>query len=64
MDSTIRSNLTVGPPIDVVTVKTGEYRVSSHKVIGADDAYFQVIRDSWSDALIQAFRDLPDPDWL
>jgi putative proteasome-type protease len=64
MDSTIRSNLTVGPPIDVVTIKTGEYRVSSHKVIAADDDYFQVIRDSWSDALIQAFRDLPDPDWL
>ena len=64
MDSTIRSNLTVGPPIDVVTIKTDEYRVSSHKVIGGEDQYFQVIRDSWSNALIQAFRDLPDPDWL
>ena len=64
MDSTIRSNLTVGMPIDVVTVKTGEYRVSSHKVIEADDEYFHLVRDSWSDALIQAFRDLPDPDWL
>jgi len=64
MDSTIRSNLTVGMPIDVVTVKTDELRVSSRKVIEAEDEYFRVIRDSWSDALIQAFRDLPDPDWL
>lgn len=64
MDSTIRSNLTVGMPIDVVTVKTDELRVSSHKVIEADDAYFELVRASWGDALIQAFRDLPDPDWL
>jgi putative proteasome-type protease len=64
MDSTIRSNLTVGMPIDVVTVKTGECRISSHKVIEADDPYFLQVRAAWSDALIQAFRDLPDPDWL
>jgi putative proteasome-type protease len=64
MDSTIRSNLTVGMPIDVVTIKTDELRVSSHKVIEADDEYFELVRASWSDALIRAFRDLPDPDWL
>jgi len=64
MDSTIRSNLTVGMPIDVVTVKTDEYRVSSHKVVEPDDEYFQLVRQSWGDSLIQAFRDLPDPDWL
>jgi len=64
MDSTIRSNLTVGMPIDVVTVKTDEFRISSHRVIEAEDEYFRLIRASWSDALIQAFRDLPDPDWL
>ena len=64
MDSTIRSNLTVGMPIDVVTVKTNEYRISSHRVIEAEDEYFRRVRASWSDALILAFRDLPDPDWL
>ena len=64
MDSTIRSNLTVGMPIDVVTIKTDELRVSSHKVIEPDDDYFELVRASWSDALIQAFRDLPHPDWL
>ena len=64
MDSTIRSNLTVGMPIDLVTVKTDEYRISSHRVIEAEDEYFRLVRASWSDALIQAFRDLPDPDWL
>ena len=64
MDSTIRSNLTVGMPIDVVTVKTDQYSISSHKVIQADDQYFLKVRASWGEALVQAFRDLPDPDWL
>ncbi len=64
MDSTIRSNLTVGPPIDVVVIRTDEYRVGSHQVIDADNDYFRQIRTRWGEALSQAFRDLPDPDWL
>ena len=64
MDSTIRSNLTVGPPIDVVIIRTDEYRVGSHKVIDAENAYFRQIRQRWGQALEQAFRDLPDPDFL
>jgi len=64
MDSTIRSNLTVGMPIDVVTVRTDECRVSSHMVIEPENEYFGQIRNRWSEALIDAFRDLPDPDWL
>lgn len=64
MDSTIRSNLTVGMPINLVTIRTDECRIGTHKVIQADDEYFRLIRASWSDALVQAFRDLPDPDWL
>jgi putative proteasome-type protease len=64
MDSTMRSNLTVGPPISVVTVRTDEYRVSSHQVIDADNEYFRTIRNRWGEALSQAFRELPDPDWL
>ena len=64
MDSTMRSNLTVGPPIDVVTVRTDEMRVASHQVIDADNEYFRMIRSRWGEALSQAFRELPDPDWL
>lgn len=64
MDSTMRSNLTVGPPITLVAIRTGEYRVASHQVIDTDNEYFRTIRDRWGEALSQAFRDLPDPDWL
>jgi putative proteasome-type protease len=39
-------------------------RVASHQVIDADNEYFRMIRSRWGEALGQAFRELPDPDWL
>ena len=64
MDSTIRSNLTVGLPLDLVIVRRDEYRVASHVDIGPDNKYFQVIRGAWAEALREAFSALPNPDWL
>jgi putative proteasome-type protease len=64
MDSTIRSNLTVSPPLDVVVLRTDELRVSSHQVIEAENPYFLHIRARWSEMLGQAFLDIPDPDWI
>jgi putative proteasome-type protease len=64
MDSTIRSNLSVGPPLDLVVVRRDEYRVASHVDIDADNRYFQMIRNGWGDALREAFSALPNPDWL
>jgi putative proteasome-type protease len=64
MDSTIRSNLTVGPPLDLVIVRRDEYRVASHVDIGPDNKYFQMILGAWGEALREAFSALPNPDWL
>jgi putative proteasome-type protease len=64
MDSTIRSNLSVGLPLDLVIVRRDEYRVSSHVDIDSDNRYFQMIRNGWGDALREAFSALPNPDWL
>ena len=64
MDSTIRSNLSVGPPLDLVVVRRDEYRVASHVDITADNRYFQMIRNGWGEALREAFSALPNPDWL
>ena len=64
MDSTIRSNLTVGLPLDLVIVRRDEYRVASHVDIGPDNRYFQMIRGAWGEALREAFSALPNPDWL
>src|SRR5262245_26942892 len=64
MDSTIRSNLSVGLPLDLVIVKRDRFNVARHISVDADNEYFQGIRGRWSEALREAFAQLPDPDWL
>ena len=64
MDSTIRSNLSVGLPLDLVIVRRDEYRISSHVDIDASNEYFQRIRERWGEALREIFSELPNPDWL
>lgn len=64
MDSTIRSNLSVGLPLDLVVVRTGELRVLSHTNIDGDNDYFRMIRSRWGESLREAFSELPGPDWL
>jgi len=61
MDSTIRSNLSVGLPLDLAIVRRDALGVALHRSIGADDAYFKVIRDGWGESLRNAFHALPDP---
>jgi putative proteasome-type protease len=64
MDSTIRSNLSVGLPLDLVIVRRDRFGVARHMSIDSDNAYFHGIRSRWSEALREAFSQLPDPDWL
>jgi putative proteasome-type protease len=64
MDSTIRSNLSVGVPLDLVSVQRDALRVQSHVSIGEEHAYFKMIRTRWSESLRHAFHELPDPEWL
>jgi len=64
MDSTIRSNLSVGLPLDLVIVRRNEMRVARHVSIDPDNAYFLSISSGWSDALRHAFVQLPEHDWL
>ncbi len=64
MDSTIRSNLSVGLPLDLVMIRRDQLRVARHVTIGDDNAYFSGIRATWSEALRHAFAQLPEPDWL
>ena len=64
MDSTIKSNLSVGLPLDLVIVKRDRFDVARHMSIDAENEYFHGIRNRWSEALREAFAELPDPDWL
>ena len=64
MDSTIQSNLSVGLPLDLVLIKRDRFEVARHMSIDANNEYFRGIRTHWSEALREAFAELPDPDWL
>ncbi len=63
MDSTLRSNLTVGLPIDLLVYRRDALRVELKRRIGEDDEYFRMIRERWSAALREAYRSIPVPDW-
>ena len=59
-DSTVRSNLSVGLPLDLLYYERDSFRVGYRKRIRQDDPYYREISEGWSDALKDAFRRLPD----
>ena len=59
MDSTMRSNATVGPPIDLLLYLAGTQRKGSHITFGEDDDYLRELRRAWQDSLKSAFGQLP-----
>jgi len=63
-DSTMRSNLSVGLPIDLACYDQNSLRLDRVQHITQDDAYFSQISHRWSDGLRGVFASLPDPEWL
>jgi putative proteasome-type protease len=63
MDSTLRSNLSVGIPLDLLVYGRDRFDGGMLRRIGEHDAYFQQLRDAWSQALNDAQRAIPPPDW-
>lgn len=64
MDSTIRSNLSVGLPLDLICIRRNALKITSHVNIDSSHEYYRMINHSWSDSLRHAFHAMPDPDWL
>jgi putative proteasome-type protease len=63
-DSTMRSNISVGLPIDLLVYETGSLKVALQRRIQEFDPYFQLIHHQWGEGLRRVFAQLPDPDWL
>lgn len=59
-DSTLRSNLSVGLPIDMLVYESDSLDVTRERRIEADDDYFRKLSGSWSDALRQAFSTIEE----
>ncbi len=58
-DSTMRSNVTVGPPIDLAVYVAGEYRVSRHRRFGAHDPDLTAVRVQWEQTLRKGVQEMP-----
>ena len=59
-DSTLKSNLSVGLPLDLLFYEKDSLKLGLKKRIGQDDPYYRTISDGWSNALKNAFKSLPD----
>jgi putative proteasome-type protease len=63
MDSTIRSNLSVGLPIDLLTIRRDTQRIELSYRVEAAEPYFHDLRERWSAALRAAHKAIPAPPY-
>ncbi len=63
MDSTMRSNLSVGMPLDLLCYEAGRLAVTRFALIDASNHYFRMIHETWGERLKQVFSEIPDPTW-
>jgi putative proteasome-type protease len=63
MDSTMRSNATVGPPIDVLIYEKDSFSLNRHFILQADDPYLLEIKAAWDEKLKEAFAELRRVNW-
>ena len=62
-DSTMRSNLSVGMPIDLICYERDSLEVRMRRRFEEGDAYFTALSKEWSEGTRQVFRHLPDLHW-
>jgi putative proteasome-type protease len=63
MDSTLRSNLSVGLPLDLLVYEKDSLRVTRFCTVDHDNQYFQMIHRTWGERLRQIFGEIPNPTW-
>lgn len=63
-DATIRSNISVAPPIDVFIKRPDDLQPVRLRRVAIDDPYFIELRRGYADAIRESLAGLPRPDWL
>ena len=63
LDSTMRSDLTVGPPIDFVVYKKDQMHLNYQGRYRLKSPYFKELSDTWAQKLSEAVHSLPQFDW-
>jgi putative proteasome-type protease len=62
-DSTMRSNISVGPPIDLLVYRKDSFRVALRRRFDEHDPYLDLVHHQWGEGLRDAFSRLPDMTW-
>ena len=63
MDSTLKSNLSVGLPLDLAVYEADQLRTDRIVCIDHGNPYFQMLHKSWGERLRQVFDSIEDPQW-
>lgn len=63
MDSTLRSNISVGLPLDMLVYDSDKLAVTRFVTIDEKNQYFQMIRSTWGQQLKRVFENIADPVW-
>ena len=63
MNSTIRSNLTVAPPIELLIYEKDSLCITHKLFLTESDAFSKALSDAWNEGLISALQNLPKFDW-
>lgn len=63
LNSTIRSNITVGPPIELLLYANGRFTEGRHLSLNENDPYYRALSDAWSEGLRRALNNLPPFEW-
>jgi len=63
MDSTMKSNLSVGPPLDLVVYEANRFESDKLVCIDMSNPYYRMLHSSWGQKLREVFDSLDDPVW-
>ncbi|MGH6626891.1 MAG: peptidase, partial [Burkholderiaceae bacterium] len=63
MDSTLKSNLTVGLPLDLVVYEANQFQTDKVVCIDENNPYFRMLRGNWGQKLREVFDSIEDPMW-
>ena len=63
MDSTMKSNLSVGPPLDLVVYEANRFQSDKLVCIDMANPYYRMLHSSWGQKLREVFDSLEDPVW-
>ena len=63
MDSTLKSNISVGLPLDMLVYEKNSLKATKLVTLDDRNPYFAMIHQSWGEKLREAFNSIPEPSW-